>query len=181
MCHGLQSIRPPPIPRLWGNLSGRFTDRQRLLVRNRSHRYLSSRQCAARPATLKLDEVTVLVPLNLNKAPDCIVSFTAFIWLQSHAIFLGWLIQSCLVWPPHLLGFDRAHVDLTSGLTFLQRHAAVLTIDWAMDRRFHSSQLSGFFTVNLLILGSLIYRHRKRFHFEHNFHPIILALAAMPT
>lgn len=40
------------------------------------------------------------------------------------------------------------------------------------------SQLSGFFTVNLLILGSLIYRHRKRFHFEHNFHPIMLALAA---
>ena len=38
------------------------------------------------------------------------------------------------------------------------------------------SQLSGFFTVNLLILGSLIYRHRKRFHFEHNFHPTMLAL-----
>lgn len=40
------------------------------------------------------------------------------------------------------------------------------------------SQLSGFFTVNLLILGSLIYRHRKRFHFEHNFHPVILAIVA---
>jgi hypothetical protein len=40
------------------------------------------------------------------------------------------------------------------------------------------SQLSGFFTVNLLILGSLIYRHRKRFHFEHNFHPVILAMVA---
>ena len=39
-------------------------------------------------------------------------------------------------------------------------------------------QLSGFFTVNLLILGSLIYRHRKRFHFEHNFHPVILAMVA---
>ena len=37
--------------------------------------------------------------------------------------------------------------------------------------------LSGFFTVNLLILGSLIHHHRKRFHFEHNFHPIMLSLA----
>ena len=82
----------------------------------------------------------------------------------------------CLASPP--LGFDR-YVDLTSSLTFLQEHAAVLTIDWAMDRRFRSQPIERFFTVNLLILGSLIYRHRKRFHFEHNFHPIMLALAAV--
>lgn len=40
------------------------------------------------------------------------------------------------------------------------------------------NQFGGFFTFNLLIIGSLLYRHRKRFHFEHNFHPIMLAMAA---
>lgn len=97
----------------------------------------------------------------------CNVVLFCLCGLMNHALSglpIYWvLIGPMLILPAGFLGYKGMLVCLLlSGLW----------IDASMPH-----QLNGFFTVNLLILGSLIHRHRKRFHFEHNFHPIMLALA----
>ena len=39
------------------------------------------------------------------------------------------------------------------------------------------SSLHGFFTINLLLMATLIHRFKHRFRFEHNYHPVLLAFA----